>query len=169
MPRHEIRRVHTSDVPVLLALWERSVRATHDFLTEADIEFYRPLVLECLEAGTLDIWVLSEEYTGPVGFLGVSPRGIEALFLDPGHRGRGWGRRLVEHAQTLSAGGLAVDVNEENVAARRFYEALGFVLVGRSAVDDVGRPHPVLHLLRAAPGHAAADSPVTLGIFETPR
>jgi len=169
MPDHEIRRLRTTDVPMLLPLWERSVRATHHFLTEADIEFYRPLVLDLLSTGTLEFWVLSEEDSGLIGFLGVSAHSVEALFLDPDHRRRGWGRRLVEHAQTLSRVGLAVDVNEQNAAARRFYQALGFVVVGRSEVDDMGRPHPVLHLRRAAPGRAGGDIPTTWGIFGTVR
>jgi hypothetical protein len=29
----------------LLEVWAASVRATHDFLSESDIEFFRPLVL----------------------------------------------------------------------------------------------------------------------------
>jgi putative acetyltransferase len=166
MPTHDIRRLRTTDVPVLLGLWERSVRATHDFLSEADIEFYGPLVRDLLSTGTPEFWVASEEGLGPIGFLGVSAHSIEALFLDPDFRGRGWGRRLVEHAQILSGVGLAVDVNEQNVAAPRFYEALGFVPVARSAVDDMGRPHPILHLRRAAPGRAGGDMSTAGGIFE---
>jgi putative acetyltransferase len=44
-----------------------------------------------------------------------------------------------------------VDVNEQNVAARGFYEACGFVVEGRSEVDDQERPYPLLHLRLAAP------------------
>ena len=40
----QIRRTRAADHPALVALWERSVRATHDFLTEADIVALRPLV-----------------------------------------------------------------------------------------------------------------------------
>jgi putative acetyltransferase len=58
---------------------------------------------------------------------------------------------LVAHAQERLSGAVSVDVNEENAAARSFYEALGFVLVGRSPLDDTGRPHPLLHLRREAP------------------
>ena len=36
------------------------------------------------------------------------------------------GKCLVAHAQSLSAGALAVEVNEQNEAALRFYEALRF-------------------------------------------
>jgi len=76
---------------------------------------------------------------------------VAALFLDPAARGRGGGRRLVEHAQALRDGELTVDVNEQNPAACGFYEALGFVVVGRSPVDADGRPFPLLHMRRPAP------------------
>lgn len=55
-------------------------------------------------------------------------------------------------AQRLSTGALAVDVNEQNEAGLRFYEALGFTVVGRSPTDTGGRPFPLLHMKRAAPG-----------------
>lgn len=55
------------------------------------------------------------------------------------------------HAQTLAAGALAVDVNEQNEAALRFYVALGFAVVGRSPTDSGGRPFPLLHMRRPAP------------------
>ena len=56
------------------------------------------------------------------------------------------------HAQDLGAGALAVDVNEQNEAALRFYEALGFSVAGRSPPDAAGRPFPILHMKRAGPG-----------------
>lgn len=87
----------------------------------------------------------------PVAFLGFSPGVIEGLFVDPPHRGQGAGTLLVAHAQALAAGPLRVDVNERNVPALGFYEALGFAVVGRSATDDAGRPFPILHMRRPAP------------------
>jgi len=152
MRNHQIRRVEASDRRALLELWERSVRATHGFLTETDINTYRPLVADILAAERIELWTLVDGETTPIGFLGVSEHVIEALFVDPDHLGAGWGRRLVAHAQALQPGDLAVDVNEQNIAARRFYDALGFTVVGRSEHDDAGRPHPVLHLRRSAGG-----------------
>jgi putative acetyltransferase len=43
-------------------------------------------------------------------------------------------------------------VNEQNPAAVGFYEALGFTVRGRSPVDGEGRPFPLLHMHRPAPG-----------------
>jgi putative acetyltransferase len=86
----------------------------------------------------------------PIGFMGLAGDDIAALFLEPKRRGLGGGRRLVEHAQALRYGDLTVDVNEQNFAARGFYEALGFVVVGRSPLDGDGRPFPLLHMRRPA-------------------
>jgi len=144
----EIRPSRADDLDTLVALWERSVRATHDFLSEADIDELRPLVGEALSDEALELWVLAETTDVAIGFMALADQDIAALFLEPAYRGRGGGRRLVAHAQALRGGDLTVDVNEQNPAARGFYEALGFVVVGRSPLDDDGRPFPVLHLRR---------------------
>jgi len=146
-----IRRARAADADTLVALWQRSVRATHDFLTEEDIVALRPHVVQALAHEALDVWVLAGEGDTPAGFVGLAGDDVAALFLEPAARGRGGGRRLVEHAQELRGGELTVDVNEQNPAARGFYEALGFVVVGRSPLDGDGRPFPLLHMRRPAP------------------
>lgn len=150
-----VRRARPEDRVTLLELWERSVRATHHFLAEADIVALRPLVATELSGDTVDWWVL-DSGDGPIGFLGYTPGTIEGLFIDPDHTGRGAGKLLVQHAQSLSTEALAVDVNEQNEAALRFYEAVGFVIAGRSPTDTGGRPFPLLHLKRAAPRSGGA-------------
>ena len=145
-----IRRAGREDGAELLALWERSVRATHDFLTEDDIVALRPLVADALAGTAVDWWVLSSP-TAIVGFLGYTSGTIEALFIDPDHLRQGAGRLLVAHAQELAGGPLAVEVNEANEQAVRAYRALGFSVVGRSPTDAGGRPFPILHMKREAP------------------
>jgi putative acetyltransferase len=144
-----IRPASAEDLDLLVELWERSVRATHRFLPEEDIEFFRPLVRQELAAGSLDLWILADLADRPLGFMGLTANKLEALFLEPEHLGRGGGRRLVAHAQTLHPGReLLVDVNEQNEAAVGFYQALGFVVERRSPVDGLGRPYPLLHMRR---------------------
>ena len=41
-----IEIVEKADHLKLLAIWESSVRATHDFLTEEDLQALKPLILE---------------------------------------------------------------------------------------------------------------------------
>jgi putative acetyltransferase len=151
MNNDHIRRAQATEHTALVNLWDRSVRATHDFLVEADIVHLRPLVAEYFADPGADIWVLADEEDVPIGFLGLTGDSIAALFLDPAYRGQGGGRRLVSYAQELRGGDLTVDVNEQNVMACGFYEALGFEVVGRSPVDDMGRPFPILHMRRVMP------------------
>lgn len=40
---------------------------------------------------------------------------------------------------------LKVDVNEQNPQAVGFYEKMGYRKVGRSDVDGMGKPYPLLH------------------------
>lgn len=144
-----VRPARSDDRPRMLELWERSVRATHLFLEEEDVEKLRPLVADELETDSIDWWVLLSDES-VFGFLGFAHDAIEALFIDPGHHRQGGGTRLVSHAQSLAEGALAVEVNEQNQAALRFYEALGFSVVGRSPTDGGGRPFPIVHMRRSA-------------------
>ena len=146
-----MRRAKEAEHAALVMLWERSVRATHHFLAETDIVHLRPLVAEYFADSATDVWVLTDEKDVPIGFLGLAGDSIAALFMDPTHQGQGGGRRLVSHAQELRGGALTVDVNEQNVRACGFYEALGFAVVGRSPVDAMGRPFPLLHMRRETP------------------
>ena len=148
-----IRRGMPADLDALLDIWLRSVRATHTFLSEDDIQFLLPLVRDCLTSGELEVWVLCSETGALMGFMGLSRSKMEALFLAPEFHRRGGGRRLVRHAQELR-GELTVDVNEQNPAACRFYEACGFVVEGRSELDSTGRPFPLLHMRLGAPSQA---------------
>ena len=147
MPMH-VRLAEPQDRDALLALWERSVRATHAFLTEEDVVSLRPLVAEELASNAIAWWVLRSDGDDPIGFLGYSNDTIEALFVDPSCHRTGAGRFLVAHAQRLATGALAVDVNEQNDAAIRFYEAMGFSVVSRSPTDGAGRPFPIAHMRR---------------------
>jgi len=151
-----VRPARVEDRERLLELWERSVRATHHFLEDSDVVALRPLVAEELASDAVGWWVLVSATEALIGFLGFANDTIEALFIDTDHHGQGGGKLLVAHAQSLGAGALAVDVNEHNEAALRFYEALGFSVVGRSPADAAGRPFPILHMKRAAPGKPGA-------------
>lgn len=145
-----IRPAHNTERDFLHALWERSVRATHHFLTEEDIACYSSMVKELLGMD-LEFWVACDEKANvPTGFmlLDLSPENewkMEGLFIDPNLRRSGIGTVLVHHARILK-GRLLLDVNEQNSGARAFYERLGFRAVGRSPLDCTGRPFPLVHM-----------------------
>jgi len=141
-----IRMARSDDREALVDIWLRSVRETHRFLNEADIQSLLPAVRD-VALVELEVWVLTAD-DKPIGFLGMSGEKMEALFLAPEFLRRGGGRLLVEHAQSRHPT-LLVDVNEQNREARRFYEALGFVVEGRSELDGQGRPFPLLHMRRS--------------------
>jgi putative acetyltransferase len=145
-----IRRAIPTDRDALVDIWLRSVRATHTFLSEEDIQSLLPLARAYLTSEEPELWVLCSDAGATMGFMGMSGSKMDALFLAPEFHRRGGGRRLVRHAQELR-GELTVDVNEQNPAARRFYEACGFVVEGRSELDDTGRPFPLLHMRLPAP------------------
>ncbi|MEP6574478.1 MAG: GNAT family N-acetyltransferase [Gemmatimonadota bacterium] len=147
-----VRPAHGEDRERLLEVWERSVRASHSFLSENDIVTLRPLVAEELASDAVGWWVLANADDAPIGFLGFAVDAIEGLFIDPAFHRQGGGRLLVAHAQSLTSGPLTVDVNEQNIAALRFYETLGFSVTARSPTDAGGRPFPILHTRRRAPG-----------------
>lgn len=141
--------VSPEDYPRVVDVWEASVRATHDFLTEADIQFYLPFVQNGLPH--VEHLLCMRDSTGQVvGFIGVVGMKIEMLFIDPAWRGQGIGRRLLTHAVEV-LGATLVDVNEQNPQAVGFYDRMGFEVIWRSELDGTGKPFPLLHLrLRGA-------------------
>jgi putative acetyltransferase len=127
----------------LIQLWERSVRATHHFLSEADISNYRPLILEQY-FDQLDLFCFYQQKT-ILGFIGLDQKLIQMLFIDPEFRGTGVGKALIkyaiEHHQVDS-----VDVNEQNEQAIGFYKHLDFQIVDRFEEDALGKPYPILSM-----------------------
>ena len=138
-----LEKVSEIDFPTLIEIWERSVRATHDFLPEEEIKNLKPLILnEYFQHVLLHKYVQNGQI---VGFIGTSSDNIEMLFIDPEFRGSGVGRILTNFAVTeLKIEN--VDVNEQNYQAIGFYEKLGFTVKGRSDLDGQGKPYPILHL-----------------------
>ena len=139
--------VTPQDIPRLVEVWEDSVRATHDFVTDADIDFFRPLVRNGLTE--LAVACAREDDGRAVGFVAVAQHNVDMLFIHSAWRGQGIGRRLLRHAvEVLDA--TTLDVNEQNPQALGFYQHMGFEVVGRSAIDGLGKPYPILHMRLAA-------------------
>lgn len=138
-----IEKPAKEDYAEITEVWEASVRATHHFLKEEDIAFFRPLILnQYLDA--VNLYCVRDN--GNIkGFIGLSEDAIEMLFIHPDTRGRGIGKLLAEMA--IKEKGIAkVDVNEDNAQAIGFYQKLGFTTVSRSEVDGLGKPYPLLHM-----------------------
>lgn len=128
----------------MLNVWENSVRATHDFITEEDIEFFKPIIIgQAFPAVTLRC--VKNELGSILGFVGIHDSKIEMLFILNEARGKGVGRMLLQYA-IEQLGATKVDVNEQNPLAVGFYEHMGFKVISRSPVDDMGQPFPILHM-----------------------
>jgi putative acetyltransferase len=151
---HNIRKATEADNAQLLELWEQSVLATHHFLAADDVVFYRALLKEYLPA--LEVYVTASEGTIS-GFIALSENMVQALFVNPGNMNSGIGKALMMFA--INEKNVdRVDVNEQNQTAVAFYKRLGFEVVSRQAVDDSGRPYPILKLALPAAGSLATAS-----------
>jgi putative acetyltransferase len=132
------------DYDELLTVWEASVRSTHHFLAEKDIQFYKPLIREQYFLA-VELYIIRNEKEEIAAFMGLSDELIEMLFVRPDQQGKGYGKRLMEYA-VHQKHIHKVDVNEQNPLAIGFYEHLGFQVYDRSARDGQGNPFPLLHL-----------------------
>lgn len=134
-----ITQLHTRPPEVIAELtevWESSVRATHLFLSEQEIERLRGYVPQALSA-VANLAAVRDRDGRWVGFMGTEEGRLEMLFLAPQTRGRGVGWRLLQYGidrfkvRTLT-------VNEQNPGAVGFYQHMGFRVVRRTPLDEQG-------------------------------
>ena len=126
----------------LLDVWERSVRATHLFLQDAQVEAIKTYVPQALRG--VERLVVAEAAC-PVAFMGAQAGRLEMLFVAPEQRGRGLGRRLLGLA-VRDYGVRELTVNEQNPQAVGFYEHMGFATYKRTDLDEQGDPYPLLYM-----------------------
>lgn len=142
--KNKINKIHQAEYKEVVDVWESSVRATHHFLKEEDIEYFKPLILNTyLDA--VELRSIKNNENKIVGFLGVAEQRIEMLFIDPKYRGKKIGKTLLDYSiDNLKV--TKVDVNEQNEQAVGFYRHCGFKVIGRSELDSSGKPYPILHM-----------------------
>lgn len=140
-----LRKALPADYNELLSIWELSVKATHDFLNPADIVFFKSQIQDHQAFSQVDLTCAVHENGTLVGFIGIAEDKIEMLFLDPVVIGKGLGKQLLQFAMQEYRV-TKVDVNEQNTAARLFYEHFGFEVKSRSSLDSTGKPYPILHM-----------------------
>ncbi len=144
-PNLIIEKADFNDYGQIMEVWESSVKATHDFLKQEDFEFYKK-VIPTNYLPNLEIYVLrSAEKI--VGFIGISEKNIDMLFISGEQRRKGYGKILLEYAiEHFDA--KAVEVNEQNTPAIKFYGKFGFKIISRSEKDAENKDYPVLRLER---------------------
>ncbi|WP_316798410.1 GNAT family N-acetyltransferase [Pedobacter frigidisoli] len=138
-----IRRIGKSEHQQVLRLWEKSVRASHDFLHEQDIIDYRVLMEDQYLKKTR-LYAL-EENGMMKGFIGLSGDQIRLLFISPDSMRMGFGKKLL-HFAIKDKQIKEVDVNGQNTAAYQFYHRAGFRIVKKYPFDGAGKPYPVWSL-----------------------
>ena len=126
----EIQPYRDSFKEQMVTVWEKSVRATHDFLTPADVDYYKEIVVK-IDFSFFQVFCLTQE-DNVLGFIGIVDNKIEMLFLSPEYIGQGLGKTL--------------DVNEENHNAVKFYLKFGFVPYDRTEKDSEGKDFPILKM-----------------------
>ena len=128
----------------LTEVWQRSVKATHLFLSEEEIEKIKAYVPEAL-AGVAHLIAAENDSGRLVAFMGVEKGTLEMLFLAPEERGKGLGKQLLRLGiERYGVERLAV--NEQNPSAKGFYEHMGFHVYRRSETDEQGGPYPILYM-----------------------
>ena len=128
----------------LLRIWEDSVRATHHFLSDTEINQIKAYVPQALNH--VKHLIIAENNTqNTIAFMGIENNRLEMLFLSPQERGKGIGKQLIrygiEHYDLQE-----VTVNEQNPQAVGFYEHLGFETYKRTDHDEEGNPYPLLYM-----------------------
>lgn len=144
MKTANLLRATEKEYPELSELWEASVRSTHHFLSEADIQYYKPLVRD-VYFPAVQLYIIKNSEGRIAGLLGLSDELIEMLFIHPAEQGKGYGKTLLEYAIN-EKGFRKVDVNEQNEHAFRFYQNRGFEVTSRDETDAQGKPFPILHM-----------------------
>lgn len=130
----------------LCAVWESSVRATHLFLSDREIEKIAMYIPSALREIPLLIIATNCE-NAPIAFMGIKGRKLEMLFVAATERRKGLGKQLLRYAiENYSVDELGV--NEQNPDARMFYEHVGFRVYKRTASDEQGNPYPILYMRR---------------------
>jgi len=148
MKLFEVKNRTPERITQLLEVWETSVRATHLFLSDSEIEHLKLYVPQMLEE-VPDLVIAAVEEDHPAAFLGRAGRSLEMLFVAPEMRGRGIGKQLVNYGIEHYAIEV-VTVNEQNPQAIGFYEHMGFRVYERTELHEQGNPYPLLYM-RYAP------------------
>ncbi len=128
----------------LLEIWEKSVKVTHLFLSDGEIQNIKKYVPQAL-GGIPHLIVGENENAVPIAFMGIDEQKLEMLFIAVEERGKGLGKKLLRYGiENFEVNELTV--NEQNPLAKGFYEHMGFQVYKRTDSDEQGNPYPLLYM-----------------------
>jgi putative acetyltransferase len=141
---YKIETINKNEYYEVVNIWEASVRSTHHFLKEEDIQYFKPLIFNTyLDA--VELKCVRNEEGEITGFLGAADQNLEMLLIHPDYRGRQIGKALLNFSiEKMNV--RKVDVNEQNDQAVGFYKKCGFETTSCSELDSSGKPYPTLHM-----------------------
>ncbi|AYN01603.1 GNAT family N-acetyltransferase [Chryseobacterium sp. 3008163] len=140
---HQIRVATSEHYPKIMEIWESAVKATHDFLSEEDFNYFKEIIPRDY-LPNLEVYLILENLK-PQGFASVADGNLEMLFIHNDVRGKGLDKKLYEFMKAKTRL-IKVDVNEQNPQAIGFYEKLGFKQTRRSEKDGSGKNYPIIHM-----------------------
>ena len=128
-----------------MEVWEDSVKKTHLFLTDEEIQKIKEYVPRALNELS-HLVIVMDEYNKPIAFMGIENQKLEMLFIKNSERRKGLGKKLLNYGiENYSVNELIV--NEQNPKARGFYEHMGFKVYKREEVDEQKNPYPILYMI----------------------
>jgi putative acetyltransferase len=140
VPSVVLRPYRKDDLEAALALWRHAWDAAMP-----EIDFGARL------AGWCERWVgelvpgnsiVVAEIDGLAGFVVIDPESgyLDQIVVRPEDWGGGVAKVLLDEAKRLAAAGIALDVNQSNARAIRFYEREGFIRSGEGVNPLSGKP-----------------------------
>ena len=140
----EVKDRTTTLINQLIEVWEDSVKATHLFLSNEEIENIKKYVPQALNE-VAQLVIIENERHQPIAFMGIENKKLEMLFIKNSERGKGLGKKLLNYGiENYNVNELAV--NEQNLNSKGFYEYMGFKTYKRTELDEQGNPYPILYM-----------------------
>lgn len=131
-----IRRYEEKDTDSIVAVWRGSSEFAHPFLKK-DFLDSEAIALRDVYLKFAETWV-TEIDGNIVGFISLAENEIAGLFLNPHFHRQGLGKAMVDKALSLK-GALTVEVFENNVIGREFYDAFGFTAFDQTVHKPTGQ------------------------------
>lgn len=135
-----VRGMRDGDADQVVALWHASGVARPWNDPARDVAFARRAAHSTVLVAELSGRVVATAMVGEDGHRGW----VYYVAADPGHRGRGFGRAMMEAAEAWLAGRgvwkVQLLVRGDNVGATRFYEHLGYRDTGTVCLQKVIGP-----------------------------
>lgn len=121
-----------TDIPSIVSVWFDVSLICHDFIDPAFWEAARE-PMQSLYIPNCDTWVATNNGE-IIGFISLTEKKLEALFVLNEYHGQGIGKRLLQ-VSFQERDALTLHVYQKNISATKFYEKHGFV-ISDSATDE---------------------------------